>query len=115
MMGYSLGGLTSCYAAYRFPLLFSRALCLSPSVWWNSGQLAQLIASSSSPSPAPKAVVIYIGTAEMEADLAGTLYQPIPWLQLIQETYAAFALNNSTVVSGFEVDGGFHLVPSWYA
>jgi predicted alpha/beta superfamily hydrolase len=31
--GFSLGGLTACYAAVQRPLVFRRALCMSPSVW----------------------------------------------------------------------------------
>jgi predicted alpha/beta superfamily hydrolase len=35
--GYSLGGLTACWAASTRPLQFQRGFCASPSVWWNYG------------------------------------------------------------------------------
>lgn len=34
VMGYSLGGLMSCYAAWTRPRVFSFAACQSPSFWW---------------------------------------------------------------------------------
>jgi len=33
--GSSLGGLLSCYAAYTRPSLFTAAICMSSSFWWN--------------------------------------------------------------------------------
>jgi predicted alpha/beta superfamily hydrolase len=35
--GFSLGGLMACYGAATRPQDFSRAVCASPSVWWNFG------------------------------------------------------------------------------
>jgi hypothetical protein len=35
ILGSSLGGLVSCYAAYRRPFVWSRAGCMSSSFWWN--------------------------------------------------------------------------------
>ena len=34
--GSSLGGLISCYAAYTRPTVFTKAICMSSSFWWNS-------------------------------------------------------------------------------
>lgn len=34
--GSSLGGLISCYAMYKRPLMFPNAICMSSSFWWNS-------------------------------------------------------------------------------
>ena len=34
IMGYSLGGLISCHAAWTRPTVFGSAACMSPSLWW---------------------------------------------------------------------------------
>ena len=34
--GSSLGGLISCYAAYKRPTVFTKAVCMSSSFWWNN-------------------------------------------------------------------------------
>ncbi|WAR20495.1 hypothetical protein MAR_002333 [Mya arenaria] len=34
ILGYSLGGLMSCHAAWTRPAVFSFAACMSPSFWW---------------------------------------------------------------------------------
>ena len=34
IMGYSLGGLISCHAAWTRPTVFGTAVCMSPSLWW---------------------------------------------------------------------------------
>ena len=38
IMGYSLGGLMSCYAAWTRPQYFKYAACQSPSFWWPSNE-----------------------------------------------------------------------------
>lgn len=71
--GGSLGGLTSCYAASRFPNSFSRAICMSPSNCFNyvTGGLAPVIASNFKLTGSiPKAVVQFLG-AESYVELFG--------------------------------------------
>ena len=115
-MGFSLGGLTSCYAAYKFPAVFSRALCLSPSIWWNKGDLGQEIQRNSPLKAAPKSVIMYLGSAEIYADFTDILLNPWkPWLDYIEQTAEAFALTKGVYVGGAISDGGFHMIASWYA
>jgi predicted alpha/beta superfamily hydrolase len=68
IMGFSMGGLAAAYAVYDRPHYFSRALCLSPSLWYNNGELASMIISKfkagSYMGPLPKAIVFTLGTAE---------------------------------------------------
>lgn len=40
VIGYSLGGLMSCYAAWTRPHVFSFAACQSPSFWWPSNNIS---------------------------------------------------------------------------
>ena len=37
IMGYSLGGLMACHAAWTRPTIFGLAACQSPSLWWPNG------------------------------------------------------------------------------
>lgn len=41
--GSSMGGLMSLYAVLQYNRIFSRAACLSPSIWFAEGQLAAMI------------------------------------------------------------------------
>lgn len=43
LCGLSLSGLAAVHAANRFPKVFSRILCQSPSAWWNDEWLAKQI------------------------------------------------------------------------
>lgn len=62
--GYSLGGLTACYAASSLPKLFQRAFCMSPSVWWNNNDMASLVLANGRKFGVPKSVVIEVGVLE---------------------------------------------------
>lgn len=78
--GGSLGGLTSCYAASKYPEVFARAVCSSPSNCYNfgNGGLASVIASNYAASgKAPKAVIQFLGAEALSGDgrLDGDEYQ----------------------------------------
>jgi pimeloyl-ACP methyl ester carboxylesterase len=69
--GGSLGGLTSCYAASKYPQVFARAVCSSPSNCYNfgNGGLASVIASNYAASgKAPKAVIQFLGAEALSGD-----------------------------------------------
>lgn len=51
LIGSSLGGLFSFYAAWTAPETFGKAICLSSSFWW--GNRAMIRAASVAPSPRP--------------------------------------------------------------
>ena len=76
MVGVSYGGLTACYAAATHPEYYRRVYCQSPSVWWNYGELARVVATNAAAAThhRPLAVVVYIGTTEMEAPLCTSVY-----------------------------------------
>ena len=128
IMGYSLGGLTACYAASALPDQFQRALCLSPSVWWNSGQLARIIASNFEDSGAqPVSVVMSVGTQEGPSIMAMNSDQQ-PWTVYLQDTVAAWqriglgkeasstSTSTSTSTSNlfyYSTAGGIHNIISW--
>jgi predicted alpha/beta superfamily hydrolase len=52
VMGSSLGGLFSFWAAWQHPDIFGRAICMSPSFWWGDRFALDLVASTS-PVPQP--------------------------------------------------------------
>ena len=74
IVGGSLGGLTSCYAASARPAVFRRALCFSPTNCFNfgSGGLAPVIASNfaAAGGALPAAVIQFMG-AEGLVELFG--------------------------------------------
>lgn len=78
--GGSLGGLTACYAASKYPETFSRAICASPSNCFNfgSGGLASVIASNYVQNNlAPKSVIQFLGSEALTGDgrIDGDEYQ----------------------------------------
>lgn len=60
--GSSMGGLTSVYAAYRYPLVFGRVAALSPAFWFARSQIFRYIAAQ----PRPLGAKIYLDCGERE-------------------------------------------------
>jgi enterochelin esterase-like enzyme len=85
--GYSLGGLMACYAAGTRARVFTRALCESPSVYYNDGQLLDQIAIAfrASGGAKPKSVVMTVGSQE-NAPMKGNKF----WLDYCTATIEAF-------------------------
>ena len=116
--GFSLGGLTACYAVTAFPRDFSRGFCASPSVWWNSGELASIIKNNyANNSITPKAIVITAGTQEGTGYLTLGEASPIPWLVFINEVNDAFlsigmGITNQTIHDSTEVHEDGSMFPS---
>jgi predicted alpha/beta superfamily hydrolase len=44
--GSSLGGLISCYGAYKRPQVYDRAICMSSSFWWNKEDFLTTVLSA---------------------------------------------------------------------
>ncbi len=60
--GSSMGGLTSLYAAYRYPLVFGRVAAMSPAFWFARSQIFRYVASL----PKPAGAKIYLDCGEYE-------------------------------------------------
>ena len=124
--GYSLGGLTSCYAASARPMDFQRAFCMSPSVWWNSGELAHTIQSNYNDiGVKPESIVMMVGTQEGPSIILSN-YDPQPWTVYISDVVTAWQNigmgNEGTQVSSglvtsdlvyFTTEGGVHNIINW--
>lgn len=64
IVGGSMGGLTACYAASKYPDRFTRGYCYAPAMMWNFGELAHVIKHNyyhAVMKKLPKAVVFEIG------------------------------------------------------
>jgi predicted alpha/beta superfamily hydrolase len=79
IVGSSLGGLLSCYAAWSRPLVYSTAGCMSPSFWWNGQDFDGSGVMRRWPPPipprtGPSGSVLYldVGSAE-SADMIGSM------------------------------------------
>lgn len=53
LLGSSLGGLFSLWAAWTRPDVFGGAICLSPSFWWGERFMLDLVSGGTCPSPRP--------------------------------------------------------------
>ena len=97
IFGESLGGYASCYAAASRPSQFKRAMCISPSFWWNYGSLStQIPQLHAQHKESPTAVVM-----TLESQESPQLYVPanypnntskdkITWAQFVAQVTAAF-------------------------
>ena len=85
----SFGGLTSCFAASSMPAQFQRAFCMSPSVWWNAGEMSNIIASNFKVSGIrPLSVVVEVGTQEGVSIILSN-YDPVEWIVFIKDMISA--------------------------
>jgi predicted alpha/beta superfamily hydrolase len=53
LLGSSMGGLFSLWAAWSRPDVFGAAICLSPSFWWADRFMLKLVANGTCPAPRP--------------------------------------------------------------
>ena len=120
MFGYSLGGLTACYAAATNPSYWHRAYCGSPTTWYNSGQLAATVSSANAKNNGvkPKAIVLSLGTLEgavgYNSPTAPNTY--VTWTQytvLLQLAWESIGLVVGKHIYGITLIGGAHTVTSW--
>lgn len=55
ILGSSLGGLISCYAAWTRPQIYGKTGCMSSSFWWDDNDFqTRIVPRSTPPSPVPK-------------------------------------------------------------
>lgn len=54
LMGSSMGGLFSFYAAWERPEIFGGAICLSPSFWWSDRFMVRRVNGGHCPNPRPR-------------------------------------------------------------
>lgn len=64
LLGSSLGGLVSCYAAYTRPQSWSAAGCMSSSFWWNGEDFRTAVI----PSAHPTTVSLYLDSGDAGPD-----------------------------------------------
>jgi predicted alpha/beta superfamily hydrolase len=64
--GSSMGGLTAIYALFRYPQAFSRALVMSPSLWFARGKIFDYVAAFPG-KPASSRIYLDFGGREMRA------------------------------------------------
>jgi hypothetical protein len=126
-----MGGLLACYASAAYPTKFKRALCMSPSAWWNAGEIASLIKMklNESGSILPKSVVIEVGTAEGLALYMkdGNLYTWIDFIDQMKAAWVSVGLgitdeaskknkaypSSTSNLFWFTVAGGMHVNLNW--
>eukprot|EP00746_Dinoflagellata_sp_MGD_P159521 gnl/MRDRNA2_/MRDRNA2_86721_c6_seq11.p1 gnl/MRDRNA2_/MRDRNA2_86721_c6~~gnl/MRDRNA2_/MRDRNA2_86721_c6_seq11.p1 ORF type:complete len:216 (+),score=23.26 gnl/MRDRNA2_/MRDRNA2_86721_c6_seq11:44-649(+) len=85
IVGFSLGGLVSCYAAWARPDAFDTAVCSSPSFWYPSGAANPVlnetyfakVAMAAYPPPLDSRLYVSDGTSE-GSDMGGSVTEPGP-------------------------------------
>lgn len=81
----SFGGMTACWAASKHPDRFSRGICMSPSVWWNDGELISLTKSNYEEAALlPKSIVVSIGSQEALSWMLVGPVEPEQWGTYVQ-------------------------------
>jgi predicted alpha/beta superfamily hydrolase len=72
VLGSSMGGLFSFFAAWRHPEVFGKAACLSSSFWWADRHLIRLVQSSAPRAPRP---VFYLDSGAARSALVADANQ----------------------------------------
>ncbi|CAE7840551.1 unnamed protein product, partial [Symbiodinium microadriaticum] len=122
-----LGGLTSCYAASAMPAQYQRAFCMSPSVWWNAGEMAALISANYQATKIrPLSVVVEVGTQEGPSIITSNFDQQ-EWIVYIEDMMQAWRdigvgdtepfgiapYPSTTNLIYYTIAGGVHNLISW--
>ncbi|MFZ5518238.1 MAG: alpha/beta hydrolase-fold protein [Candidatus Zhuqueibacterota bacterium] len=105
IMGSSLGGLISFYLVWRFPDIFSKAACLSTSIYWNNGAMAREIEAYNGPK---KDIKIYFDSSG--AGREGLL---LPFYHRINELLGAKGFQMGVDLEYFYDEKADHSEPSW--
>ncbi len=70
LLGSSMGGLFSFFAAWSRPDVFGKAMCLSSSFWWSQRSMVRMVLERPAPSPRP---ILYLDSgaavSALEADV----------------------------------------------
>jgi len=116
--GMSLGALASCAMASANPAYFTRALCMSPSVWWNYGSIVEyIIQNFARTKQRPKSVSMYLGTQEgmgisVSASDPSIKQSWRGFFNLTLNAWANIGLDD-TSLHAFSLTGGVHNTISW--
>ena len=100
--GSSMGGLMSLYAVTAYNDTFSRAACLSPSLWTSPKRVRQFIAGA---DIAP-GTVVYMDYGSCEMDRRGSMLKA--WMQVTTQL-----LEKGVWLTSRIVPGGEHCEASW--
>lgn len=100
--GSSMGGLMALYGAVAYQSVFSRAACLSPSLWVNPEKAAEMIECCD--FKLKSRIYIDYGDAEMDAHVDNP--------RILQNTESILQKNGADVVMNI-ISGGTHCEASW--
>lgn len=106
--GSSLGGLISCYAAWKRPHIYGRAGCISSSFWWNRQDMLNVILPSKVMKPTERPL-IYMdsGTEGGEAGIMKDTANILTYLTKVS------GYTKGVNVETFVDQGGQHSESSW--
>mmetsp|Transcript_13534 Transcript_13534/g.20327 ORF Transcript_13534/g.20327 Transcript_13534/m.20327 type:complete len:551 (+) Transcript_13534:52-1704(+) len=137
--GSSLGGLMACYATVTRSGKYKRSLGISPSLWWNGGELADVISQKSFASlrvpdtksfrrrwngqvdysdPFPNSVVVSLGTQEGPMYI-NNMYTPLIYSEYVDQfvnVWDKVGLSDDDTTSTLlyiSSRGGVHSLSSW--
>ena len=106
--GSSLGGLISCYAAWKRPNVYGRAGCISSSFWWNNQDMLNVVLPSRVMKPSERPL-IYMdsGTEGGEATIMKDTSNVLSYLTKVG------GYTKGLNVESFVDQGGQHSETSW--
>ncbi|KNC56043.1 1 carbohydrate esterase [Thecamonas trahens ATCC 50062] len=107
ILGSSLGGLLSCYAAWTRPHVYGIAGCMSSSFWWDNFQFgSQIMTDDSAPSP-PNVYYLDVGSLEPASQTDG--------FEQVRSHFEALGWKTNSTLFSFLAQGGSHNEASWGA
>lgn len=95
IMGSSLGGLVSFYAALKYPDIFGKVGCFSPSFWFNRNEMNELMAKT---EDFKTKVYFLCGDNEGDADVIPDMEQVEKWVN--SKRCECKKLNKKVIVKG---------------
>jgi predicted alpha/beta superfamily hydrolase len=98
ILGSSMGGLFSFYAAWTRPDVFSKAACLSSSFWWADRWAVRFVQSSPPPNPRP---FLYL-------DSGASPHQMEEDVRLVDGFHHTRSMHRALKRAGFHVGGEVH-------
>lgn len=106
--GSSMGGLVALEAALLYPRVFGKAAVLSPSVWWDSRSILELVRKFQAPAR-PR---IWLDSGTQEGDAPG---QAIEDLRLLRNALMEKGWQEGVTLHYWEVAGAGHNEQAWAA
>ena len=114
LLGSSMGGLFSFWAAWTRPDVFGAAICLSPSLWWADRWALRYIARGICPAPRPR-LYIDSGAAASEHELDGGTRDGMPHVRALYRALVAHCYEPGRDVDVLAFTGHRHDASSWAA